>query len=61
VFYNLRDVLVLVFGAQGGKYEYMYSGFVLECNSSTGTSTNYYISDYNVEKHAGGAGEEAET
>jgi len=44
VFLNLRDVLVLVLGAQGGKYEYKYSGFVLEYNSSTSTSTRYYIS-----------------
>jgi len=51
------DVLVLVLGAQGGKYEYKYkyslfkykyeykySGFVLEYNSITSTSTKYYIS-----------------
>jgi len=37
-----NEVLVLVLRAQGGKYEYKYSGFVLEYNSST--STKYYIS-----------------
>jgi len=45
-FLNLRDVLALVLGAQGGKYEYKYSGFVLEYNASTSTSTKYYISAY---------------
>jgi len=47
-FLNLHDVFVLVLGAQGGKYkyEYKYSGFVLDYNLSTGTSTKYYISAY---------------
>jgi len=34
---------VLVLGAHGSKYEYKYSGFVLEYNSSTSTRTKYYI------------------